>query len=597
MGYDDQIKDQVRFANDIVDVISQVVPLKRSGKNFKACCPFHQEKSPSFMVHPEKQIFRCFGCGAGGDVFSFVMRHENLNFPEVLRMLAERAGITLPALSSAERRDQSNESEQLYDIYREAANYYHANFLHPAKGRLAREYFFKRGYDEAVAKEFKIGWSEEGWQGLFEFLSKKGFQDTLLLKSGLVHRSPKGTLYDAFRARLLFPIASLQGKVVAFGGRILGPSKDGPKYLNSPESSIFHKRRELFGLYLAKKFIPEDRSQILVTEGYFDFLRLYHQGFKNVVATLGTALTDDHVQLIRRFADEAVVIYDGDKAGEAASLRGLEVFLEGDLSVKLVKMPEGFDPDDLLLKKGPEEFKRLLDQAQDFFDYKLGILLQKHNRWDTLGLKKITEDLLETLAKVKSPVMIDRYLNRLASSLGVEAVSLRQELQKIKSKTEKRPAAPTVSSIKGVVDSAPIKNEILLVSLLMDSREIRDLWISEVDPQDFKHPVLKKLVENIHRVHAERQDKTWLQWMDQIDSEELRSKMVTALDFESSMEEKKKSFQDSFSQLRKWKHTARLEELRKNIIQAERSGSEEALQAYMVEYQELLKSKNGMGNS
>ena len=381
MRYDEKIIDEVRTANPIVEVIGQYVPLKRSGHNFKARCPFHQEKTPSFMVHPEKQIFHCFGCVAGGDVFGFLMRYENMSFPEALRRLAERAHIRLPE-PVAKRGEGPTESEQLYEIYRLAEDYYRAKFL-SEEGRRARDYFHARGFKDEMAEEFKIGWASEAWQGLFEFLSKKGFSEPLLLKSGLIHRSAKGNLYDGFRGRLLFPIRNLQGKGVAFGGRIIAES-DGPKYLNSPENPVFHKRRELFGLNLAKKFIDRDRPRIFVVEGYLDFLRLYQEGFKTTVATLGTALTEEHVQVLKRFAEEAVVIYDGDKAGEAASLRGLEVFLEGGMSVKLVRMPVGFDPDDFVKKHGAPAFEKLLSEARDFFDYKFEVLRSRFDLRDSL---------------------------------------------------------------------------------------------------------------------------------------------------------------------------------------------------------------------
>ncbi|MFA7002024.1 MAG: DNA primase, partial [Candidatus Omnitrophota bacterium] len=381
MLYGDNILEQVQSANDIVEVISQVVPLKRSGRNFKGLCPFHQEKTPSFMVNAEKQIFHCFGCQTGGDVFSFLMRYENMSFPEAVRRLAERAHIRLPEKPSG-REEGPSDTEKYYEIYRLACEFYRRQYLDPVLGRKAREYFARRKFDEALAEEMKMGWAGDAWDGLFQFLSKKGFPEELLLKSGLICRSTKGTLFDLFRNRLLFPIHQLQGKVVAFGGRLI-EDREGPKYLNSPENPIFSKRRELFGLHLSKKFIDREKPRILVVEGYFGFLRLYQNGFKSAVATLGTALTEEHVRILKRFAEEAVVIYDGDKAGEAASLRGMEVFLEGDMSVKLARLEGGLDPDDLIREKGAEAFAEVLGKATDFFDFKLETLQKRFNRKDS----------------------------------------------------------------------------------------------------------------------------------------------------------------------------------------------------------------------
>ncbi|MSR77329.1 MAG: DNA primase [Candidatus Omnitrophica bacterium] len=588
MNYDDSIKDEVRLASNIVDVISQVVSLKKSGRNFKANCPFHQEKSPSFMVHPEKQIFRCFGCGVGGDVFTFLMKHENLTFPEALRQLAERANIQLPVYS-AQNREKASESEALYEICQFAADFYHQTFFHPIQGKTARDYFFKRGYTEEVAREFKIGWAPEGWHFLFEALSKKGFSEALLLKSGLIQKSPKGSLYDAFRARLLFPIHNLQGKIVAFGGRILTDQKEGPKYLNSPETPIFHKRRELFGLHLAKKNIPMDRSQILVTEGYFDFLRLYHQGFKHVVATLGTSLTEEHVQLLKRFADEAVVIYDGDKAGQAASLRGLEVFLEGEMSVKLVRMPQGLDPDDYLVKEGNAALQKMIDEAKDFLDFKLEILFERYNPKDSLGLMRITGELIETLQKVNHPVLLDHYLTRIASRTGISRESLKSEWTRLKQKQKSRPGigsdpGPSLMKTQEISDE-----EVILLSLLIDEREIRKKMMPMIHEMDFESILSQNLFREIVQTEIRREEKSWPQWLDSVTEDGFKQSLIRQAEFEWNLEEKEKAARDCFWQLRKKKKEKKLSELRRLILDSEHSRDHEKMQLYARDYQELLK--------
>ncbi len=590
MRFDERVIDQVQAANDIVEVIGQFIPLKRSGRNLKACCPFHQEKTPSFMVQPEKQIFHCFGCGVGGNVFSFLMRYENSNFPEALRRLAERAHIQLPE-PKARQGEGPSENDQLYQVYQWAAEYYHQFFLDPVQGENARTYFEKRGFDLEIAKEFKIGWAPDAWRGLFEFLSKKGFTEKVLLKSSLIHRSPKGSCYDIFRGRLLFPIRNLQGKIVAFGGRLLGEG-EGPKYLNSPENPIFYKRRELFGLDLAKKFIDRDHPRLLVVEGYFDFLRLFGGGFKTTVATLGTSLTDEHVQLLKRFAEEAIVVYDGDKAGEAASLRGLEVFLEGGMSVKIARVPTGFDPDDFLHKEGAGAFQKIVDEAHDFFDYKLEIMLSRFNLHDSLGLMRITNEFLETFAKVKSPILLDRYLKRLAGSLGVEERSLRTELSKLQKKIQGlERESKTKSSVKSTAGSeAP--EEVLLLALMLEEASFREAAFSQLEDQDFHAPPLASFFRMLLELDRTGEKISWPKIMNRLQDEALKEKIVTSFSFDWTAEAKAKAFQDCLGHIQRRRREKRLIELRQNIAKAEHDGDEVRVGGFVREYQKLLRENH-----
>lgn len=593
MNYDDSIKDRIVSASDIVDIINQYVPLKRAGRTFKANCPFHQEKTPSFVVNPEKQIFRCFGCGAGGDVFSFLMKYENLSFPEAMRYLAERAHIELPKQMSRDD-GKKTEREQLFEMYRIAAEAYHQEFLHPVRGKIAQNYFYSRGYSPEIAKEFLIGWAPEGWKFLLEILVKKGFPESLLMKSGLIHRSDKGNLYDVFRARLLFPISNLQGKVVAFGGRIMEKKDDGPKYLNSPESLIFHKRRELFGLNLAKRFISTEKPQVLITEGYFDFLRLYTGGFKNVVATLGTSLTDDHVQLLHRFADEAIVIYDGDAAGQAASLRGVEVFLEGGMNVKLIRMPQGYDPDDFLAKQGSTEFQKLIDSAKDFFDYKLEVLSEKHNRWESLGLMRITQDFLETLIKVQNLLLLDRYLRRLSAALGVETETLKREFQKLQAKrqvpqfaTANRPAQSINKSNE--VSLSVDDSEIMFLILLMEDPRYREEAFQSFDTAWLLGQQTRSFFENIREGNQESRQWNWNQMLAKVTDEKLREKILENSMVEwNSPQDRDKAFRDCWHSLRRKGLQAKLQELQRQIRMLERVGDPEKLNDLLRQYQSCL---------
>lgn len=593
MRYDERIVDQVQMANDIADVIGQYVSLKRIGRHLKACCPFHGEKTPSFMVQPEKQTFHCFGCGVGGDVFSFVMRHENMSFPEALRHLAERGNITLPE-PAGKKSDGPSESEMLYDLYKQAAEFYHKLFMDPVRGKEAREYFVKRGFDLKLAEELKMGWAVDDWRLLLTHLTKQGFKEDLLVKSALVNRSPKGQVYDTFRGRLLFPIANLHGKIVAFGGR-LTKNVEGPKYLNSPENPVFHKRRELFGLHLAKKHIDRERPQILIVEGYFGWLRLHQHGFKAAAATLGTSLTEDHVQLMKRFAEEAIVIYDGDKAGEAASLRGLEVFLEGGMNVKVARLPAGLDPDDFILKEGPEAFQKLLNEARDFFDYKLEILTGRFNRFDSLGLMKITGDFLETFSKIQSPILTDRYLRKLAASLGVDETSLRSELLKLKKKGEKsQPAASSSSAAASAPKVSPAKSaagnsdeELVLLALAVEESDLRRKLLTAFEESEFEDAARREMFQLLSVLEAEKQPVSWPRVLNRLSDASFKEKLTALSSMEWDSNQKQQAFQDCLNHKKAKKVTKRLDDLRRSIAKAEKDGNTALTAEYMREYQAL----------
>ncbi len=596
MRYDERIIQDVQMANDIVEIISQYVPLKKSGRNFKGCCPFHSEKTPSFMVHPEKQIFHCFGCSAGGDVFTFLMRYENVTFPEAIRQLAERAHISLPE-NTFQKQEGPSESEKIFEIYRHASEYYHAKLMNPSIGQAARDYLKSRGFDEAFATEMKLGWAPEEWHGLFEFLSKKGFSEELLQKSGLVNRSPKGNIYDSFRARLLFPITSLQGKIIAFGGRLID-KREGPKYLNSPENPIFRKRRELYGLYYAKKFIDHVKPQILVVEGYFAFSRLYQAGFKNVVATLGTALTEEHVQVLKRFAEEAVVIYDGDSAGQAATMRGLDIFLEGDMNVKLARLEGNLDPDDFIVQKGAEAFRKVVSDAEDFFDYKAKTLLGRYSTRDAMGVKKISAEFLETFSKMKNPIMLDHYLKRLAGLLSVDENSLRSELSKYRKKTELQtdrfkettPATP----VRGPKNqNLEMDDEVLLLGLAVDHAPFRSRLIGTLASEDFENAGARQVFEFITRKLQSLEAFSWPQALGVLQDEAFKQRLIAVSSFEWTDQDREKAFLDCLKNVRKKQHEQKLNRLRRAIAEAERANDQAKLGGFLKEYQELMKRPVG----
>lgn len=582
--YEEHIVEQVSAANDIVEIISQYIPLKRAGRHLKACCPFHQEKSPSFMVQPEKQMFHCFGCGAGGDVFSFLMRHENMTFPEALKALAERAHITLPERRS--HQDDGGQKEKLYEVCQVAADIYHELLLKET-GAEARAYLAKRQITEEIIRAFKLGWAPMEWRTLFDRMVAKKYPEALLKQAALIQQSPKGNYYDTFRGRLMFPILNLQNKAIAFGGRLIA-DQEGPKYLNSPETPIFFKRRELFGLNLAKKHIDREWPTLILVEGYMDFLALYQHGFKNAVATLGTALGEDHVRLMRRFVEEVIVVYDGDKAGEAAALRGLEILLEGGMQVKLVSLPKGEDPDDFLNKRGNDAFAALLKNAKDFFDYKLQALLARYPRQDALGVSKICHEMFETFLKVKNTVMLSEYFKRLSRALQVDENSLRTEFSHLNKKDsvsrERSQAAPSAPEpIK------PAPEELLLLVLMAEVPPFCDRACEELKDIDLKTPASRELFEYLRQMNEQGKKCTLSGLLIRIQDAPYREQLVAVMASLDETAEREQILEDCIAKIKQGRATGRLEELRRLILAAENGRDEAKVRAATQEYQELLK--------
>ncbi len=583
--FEDHVVEQVSSANDIVEIISQYVPLKRAGRHLKACCPFHQEKSPSFMVQPEKQMFHCFGCGAGGDVFSFLMRHENMTFPEALKSLAERAHITLPERSS--HRDDGGQKEKLYEVCQTAADIYH-DLLLKETGAAARAYLAKRLITEEIIREFKLGWAPNEWRALFDRMILKKYPEALLKQAALIQQSPKGNYYDTFRGRLMFPIQNLQNKVIAFGGRLIA-DEEGPKYLNSPETPIFFKRRELFGLNLAKKHINREWPNLILVEGYMDFLALYQHGFKNAVATLGTALGEDHVRLMRRFVEEVIVVYDGDKAGEAASLRGLEILLEGGMQVKLVSLPKGEDPDDFLNKRGNDAFASLLKNARDFFDYKLQILLERYPRQDALGVSKISREMFETFLKVKNTVMLSEYFKRLSRALQIDENSLRTEFAHLNKKGDaprERPREVAPANLEAV---KPAPEELLLLVLMAEVPPFCDRACEVLKEADLKTPVSRQLFEYLRQMSEQGKKCTLSGLLNRIPDLQYREQLVAVMASLDETAEREQILEDCIGKITHARATGRLEELRRLILAGENGRDDAKVRAATQEYQELLK--------
>lgn len=419
-----QFLERVRSANDIVEIVAEQVQLKRQGREYVGLCPFHQEKSPSFFVSPEKQMFYCFGCQAGGDVIRFVMDSQRLSFLEAVERLADRAGLAMPA-GEGDTRERQHKQEG-YQLNELAARYFAWRLERP-EGQVARDYIQKRRLNQETVKQFALGFAGPEWDHLTALLRKRGYDPRALVKWGLSRPgSGNGQYLDLFRQRLIFPIFDSKGKVIAFGGRILGEGQ--PKYLNTPETPLFDKGGNLYGLYQARQSIQQQNLAIIV-EGYMDVLSLYQQGITNVVAPLGTALTEQHGKLLRRYTDRVIIAFDTDQAGQKAALRSLDLLLGLGLEVRVLVLPEGKDPDEYLYRHSADEFRSLLAQALDVIDFKLKLCGEKYDLKSLTGKRQALQLIIPSLAVTRDRLGREEYIRRLCQDLNLSWDIIESELR------------------------------------------------------------------------------------------------------------------------------------------------------------------------
>ena len=418
---------EIRNAVDIVDLVSESVILKKAGKNFVGLCPFHAEKTPSFTVSAEKQIFYCFGCGAGGNVFRFSMKRDGLSFPEAVRMLAGRAGVELPQphLSSGQKRRLS-ENERLLRINREAADFYHHCLMTDRIGRRPMAYLRERGVSLETIREFQLGYAPAGWDALIQALGRKGVAPALLEKGGLaVSRKDRSGFYDRFRDRIVFPIRNPARQVIGFGGRVMDDAL--PKYLNSPETPVYSKGRCLYGLDLARDACRQ-AGTVFIVEGYLDLLALFQNGIRNAVATLGTALTESHLLVLKGLATTVYLVFDSDAAGLKAALRSADLFIRESVDARIVVLPSGEDPDSLLRSEGPAAFRLAAGKASAIFSFLIDSAIGTHGL-STAGKVRIVEEVIPALAGIEDPVVRSLYVKELSERVGVDEGAVLERLR------------------------------------------------------------------------------------------------------------------------------------------------------------------------
>lgn len=456
MRFDQNLIEQIRSGVSIVDVVSQYVTLKKSGLNHAGLCPFHSEKTPSFLVSDSKQIFKCFGCGEGGDVFKFLMLMEGLTFPESVQQLAERTGVPLP---QSDPRDNArmDQRRQLLELMAQADRFFRERLAGP-EGAEARAYLDRRGVERAIVEQFGLGFAPPGSR-LLEALKKQGTAPEDALLCGLVKERGEGDLLDKFRNRIMFPIRDLSGRTIAFGGRALG---DGlPKYLNSPETPLYQKSRNLYGLEATRDEIRRKGFAILV-EGYFDCLMPYQFGFRNVAASLGTSLTESQVRLLGRYTRQVVINYDPDSAGQAAAIRSVELFLSESFRVNITQLPAGLDPDSFLRQEGGDAYQEKLKASAPFIDYILSRLIaDQRDPKSPRGKQEIVNGILPHLLKIPDRIERSAYISRIGGRVGVDEELILAELRKL-FRGRKRPARPAVAL---QADATPAEKTLLAAVL------------------------------------------------------------------------------------------------------------------------------------
>ena len=574
--YSEELIEEIRSSNDIVDVISKYVTLKRSGRNFFGLCPFHKEKSPSFAVSPDKQIFHCFGCGVGGNVIHFISKIEGLDFKDTLELLANRVNIELPTLDNLEDDKTARLKSKVYEINKIAAEFYHENLYKPTS-KIAQEYIKKRKLDNRTLKAFLIGYAGN-FNELYLLLKQKGYTEEEMLASSLVKRTENGGYMDSFRKRLMFPIQDVRERVIAFGGRVLDDSK--PKYINSPENIVYSKGRNLFGLNVAKK---HDTKKIVIVEGYMDAISLYQRGITNVVASLGTAMTEAQGRLLRRYSEQVILGYDADGAGQAAILRGMEILQNLGCDIRVLQIEGAKDPDEYVLKYGPERFQKCVDNAISLVEFKVKVLLKELNIENTNDKIKFLNEIAKILAEVTNQMEREIYVDKIAKEYKISKEAIYAEVNKLmykdnqgSKKLEKRVVTMVPKEEKeNSVSEAVLKRENLVIYLLINEyskcyEKIKNLITLNYIQDDTNKQILKKMYEEFEKGNSNTS-----QLLDWFQDEEVISHITEIMAGDFEITDVNKAIDDLISIYEKEKLISRRNEILKKLESVSEAGSEE----------------------
>jgi len=504
--FSDAIREQVRAASDIVDVIGSAIPLKRAGANFVALCPFHKEKTPSFNVNPQRQIFHCFGCHKGGDIFKFVMEFEGLDFPEAVRRLAERAKIPIETDHSGGESFSRHLKDTLLQIHEQIAQRWQNALANEAAGQIARDYLVRRGVSSEAINFFRLGYAPDMWEDTVNWAKSKSFELAIVEQAGLILRK-EGTqnFYDRFRGRLVFPICDEQGRVIGFSGRILEGDEKAAKYVNSPETPIFTKSKVFFGLNKSKRALL-DAETAIVCEGQLDLISCFMAGVENIVAPQGTAFTSEHARILKRYVQEVVLCFDSDEAGQKAAVRSIDTLLASDLAVRVAVVPPSHDPDSFVKAFGGAAFKELIDKAEGYFDFLLKRLCSTNEVTTDKGRLAVLREMAEAVHKTGNVVLIDKYAQKTALRLGVSPDSVRIEFKKLSRLTPKPLQSQGEESAQaGAQNSLPEPagmHEFWLLKLIFLHEDLVAWAAAHLEVSWLEHPAVVKAVSKRLEAHT-----------------------------------------------------------------------------------------------
>lgn len=567
--YSEELIDEIRNSNDIVDIISQYVILKRSGRNFFGLCPFHKEKTPSFSVSPDKQIFHCFGCGAGGNVIHFISKIENVDFKESLEILADRAGIKLPTLENNVDSKRLELKEKVYEINKLVAMYYHETLYKP-QAKPAQEYVKKRKLDNKALKEFCIGYAENA-NVLYKLLKEKGFTEEEILASDLVIKK-ENNYVDRFKNRLIFPIQDIRNRFIAFGGRVLDNSL--PKYINSPENIVYSKARNLYGLNVAKN---TKTRKLIIVEGYMDTVSLHQRGIDNVVASCGTALTEAQGRLLRKYAEKVIISYDSDSAGQAATLRGLEILNNLGCDIRILQMEGAKDPDEYVIKYGNGRFNDLVENAISLVEFKIKVLKKGLNIENTNDKIKFMNEIAKILGGVDNKIEQEIYIDKISSDYNISKEAIYAQINKNEYSNNKGAKIlesssirkPTIKRQEKEINPELEKRENIIISLLIDGGEevynkIKDI----INPNDFKSEANQKIMRRLYE-EFEKGNSNINSLVDMFaDDEQVVNALTGIMADDYEIEDNKKALDDVINNYQKEKLMARRNEIIQSLNNA-----------------------------
>ncbi len=565
MFYPEELIEEVRIRNDIIEVVSSYIKLERKGRRYFGLCPFHNEKSPSFCIEPAKQFFYCFGCNKGGSVIQFIMGIENLDFLDALKFLAERAGIVLPEPDDTGEKEKSRLRAQIMDINKEAARFFFST-LAGKNGTGAQGYLKKRGLTEKIIRQFGLGLAPNGWNNLTKILLKKGADKNLLLSSGMSLETKNGELIDRFRDRIMFPIFDIRGNIIGFGGRVIDGTQ--PKYMNSPDTPVYNKSRELYGLNYARQ---SKSKKLLIVEGYMDVISLHQAGIDYAVASLGTALTQSQAWILKKYAEEVIIAYDSDSAGQAATLRGLDILEKAGCNIRVLLIPDGKDPDDYIKNNGPEKFKNLVDRAISLLDYKIRVENNMHNLNTIDDKLKLLNSIADILAAHDNSIERELYTKNYAQQYGISPESLDSEVQKRRNKQisknktyslRKNTASGSELSDFPRIDARYGELEYMLLVMLCNENRLFGKVSKEYDIGAYMDKGALKIAEKLYSRLAKNDNCVLAEFLNMLEPKEA-SYLVRVAETNSDLEDTDKAIQQILNKL----ELLKLEDMQKQTIE------------------------------